>query len=189
MTLTAWSSGLAIATNSPFEVDQFHCRFVGALHEPIGTDSGRTVKYPKQWLATTGWESNLTLALGYSGASQGVQGMCGCRDITTGFSLMILFGPVWHSMSCYTTVAMKNSGQVLVFHHRRGQISSTLLSRNICSVVHCHTNQYVLVLYYISSYPLRPLEQGLMEWPSTCCIIPCMCNVLNKYCHWNRSVS
>ena len=161
-----------------------------------GTGSGRTAKYAKQWLTTTGWESKLTLAPGYSRASWDVQGMYGCKDFTRGFSVTILFEPGWHRGCCYTTATMKHSGQVLVYLTITGegkggllyQIASTLLLRSICSVEHCHANQYVLVLYCIRSYPLTPLEQGLIKWPSTCCIVPCMCKVRNKYCHWNRSV-
>lgn len=57
------------------------------------------------------------------------------------------------------------------------------LLRNICSVEHCQANQYVLVLYCMQSYPLTPLQQGLIKRPSTRHIVPRMCNVLNKYRH------
>lgn len=136
-----------------------------------GTSSGRTAKYAKQQVMTTGSESNLTLALGYSRASWEVQGMYGCMDFPKGFSLTILFEPGWHWGCCYSTATMKHSGQVLFYLTITGegkggllyQITATLLSRNICSVEHCHANQYVLVLYCVRSYPLTPLEQGLIK--------------------------
>lgn len=157
-----------------------------------GTGSVRATPLAKLWLTATCWQSKLTSALGYSGASW--EGMQSCIDFTAGFSQTILFEPGWHWECCCSTVTMKQSGQVPVYHHRteqRGllyQFDSSIFSGNICSVEQCHTDQYVLLLCCVPSYPLIPLESGLTEWPSLCCVVPCMCNVLDKYCHWHWSV-
>lgn len=84
-----------------------------------GTGSVRATPLAKLWLTATCWQSKLTSALGYSGASW--EGMQSCIDYTAGFSQTILFEPGWHWECCCSTVTMKHSGQVPVYHHRTEQ--------------------------------------------------------------------
>lgn len=157
-----------------------------------GTGSVRATLLAKLWLTATCWQSKLTSALGFSGASW--EGMQSCIDFIAGFSQTILFEPGWHWECCCPTVTMKQSGQVSVYHHRTEQRRPPvpncfhyLFRKHLFSGA-VHTDQYVLLLCCVSSYPLIPLEPGLTEWPSVCCVVPCMCNVLDKYCHWHWSI-
>lgn len=66
-----------------------------------GTGSVRATLLAKLWLTTTCWQSKLTSALGFSGASW--EGMQSCIDFTAGFSQTILFEPGWHWECCCPT--------------------------------------------------------------------------------------